>query len=321
MVNPDRNLYEPPYDDALLYDTETEPERPRSRSLVVMLGFVVVAAFAGVVWVAYNQGVIQGQRDRNPPVLEGDAGPYRQEQGERAVAQNDPSALGGEKTYDELWAEDGAAPAAPSMDPSAGVDREAPTTQELVEDSVEGGQGGPPVAVPLDPRMDPTVQLTDPAASGVEVEGPVVRDATPPAAVAAVPARLPAAPPAVAAPAAPKPLVRTQPAAVVPAPAPQIAPEAPAAVAEAAPPTASSGIGIQLGAFPSAKQAADQWSRIKGRHEALLGPYTPRFQPVQVEGKGELFRLRVIGFPDKSAAKAACDEIIAGGGACMPVGK
>lgn len=321
MVNPDRNLYEPPYDDALLYDTETEPERPRSRSLVVMLGFVVVAAFAGVVWVAYNQGVIQGQRDRNPPVLEGDAGPYRQEQGERAVAQNDPLAPGGEKTYDELWAEDGAAPAAPSMDPSAGVDREAPTTQEVVEDSVEGGQGGPPVAVPLDPRMDPTVQLTDPAASGVEVEGPVVRDATPPAAVAAVPARLPAAPPAVAAPAAPKPLVRTQPAAVVPAPAPQIAPEAPAAVAEAAPPTASSGVGIQLGAFPSAKQAADQWSRIKGRHEALLGPYTPRFQPVQVEGKGELFRLRVIGFPDKSAAKAACDEIIAGGGACMPVGK
>jgi hypothetical protein len=55
MVNPDRNLYDPPYDDALLYDNEMEPERPRSRSLVVMLAFVVLAAFAGVVWVAYNR--------------------------------------------------------------------------------------------------------------------------------------------------------------------------------------------------------------------------------------------------------------------------
>ena len=75
MVNPDRNLYEPPYDDALLYDTDLEPERPRSRPLVVLLGIVVLAAFAGVVWVAYNQGVKQGQNGL--PVLTADAGPTR----------------------------------------------------------------------------------------------------------------------------------------------------------------------------------------------------------------------------------------------------
>lgn len=321
MVNPDRNLYEPPYDDALLYDTETEPERPRSRSLIVMLGFVVVAAFAGVVWVAYNQGVIQGQRDRNPPVLEGDAGPYQQAP-DTKVAQNDPSAVGAEKTYDELWAEDGTEPGAASTDPASGVDREAPTTQEVV---AEGGIGGPQKVVPIDPgmvdpRMDPTVELSDPASAAPSVEGPVVRDATPPA-PAAAPA--PAVSKVAAAPSAPRSIVRSQPApaAAVPAPAPQIVPEAPAAVAEAPPSPPSSGIGIQLGAFPSAEQAAAQWSKIKGRHQALLGPYTPRFQPVQVEGKGELFRLRVVGFSDKSAAKSACDEIIAAGGACMPVGK
>ena len=49
MVNPDRNLYDPPYDDALLYDNELEPERPRSRPLVVLLGFVVLAAFNKVI--------------------------------------------------------------------------------------------------------------------------------------------------------------------------------------------------------------------------------------------------------------------------------
>lgn len=308
MVNTDRNLYEPPYDDALLYDTEAEPERPRSRSLVVMLGFVVVAAFAGVVWVAYNQGVIQGQRDRNPPVLEGDAGPYQQAPDSK-IAQADPSAAAEEKTYDELWSEEGSAPATASTDPAPGVDRDAPTTQEVVE---EGGIGGPKITAPIDPRMDPTVELDDGSSARLPVEGPEVRDATAPAAVA---------PAVAAAPAAPKPIVRTPPAVVAPKPAPQIAPEAPAAIADAAPAASASGIGIQLGAFPSAAQAAEQWSKIKGRHQALLGPYTPRFQPVQIEGKGELFRLRVVGFSDKSAAKAACDEIIAAGGACMPVGK
>ncbi len=76
MVNPDRNLYEPPYDDALMYEAVEEPRSPRGRPLIVLLSIVVLAAFAGVVWVAYNQGVKQGERN-NPPVLSAEAGPTR----------------------------------------------------------------------------------------------------------------------------------------------------------------------------------------------------------------------------------------------------
>ena len=77
MVKPDRELYEPPYDDALMYDTVEEPQGPRGRPLIALLGVVVLAAFAGVVWVAYNQGVKEGQRGVNPPILSAETGPTR----------------------------------------------------------------------------------------------------------------------------------------------------------------------------------------------------------------------------------------------------
>ena len=316
MVNPDRNLYEPPYDDALLYDTEAEPERPRSRSLIVMLGFVVVAAFAGVVWVAYNQGVMQGQRDRNPPVLAGDPGPYQV--AAEKVAENDALAVAPEKSYDELWDAETGEPGVTSTDPAPGVDRSAPTTQEVVED---GGIGGPVRAEPIDPRMDATVEVAGPSSASTSVSSapaiktavaaPVVRDATTAPVAVAAPAPAPVAP----APAAPRSIVRAEP------PAPALQPEAEVAVAEAAPVAASSNVSIQLGAFPSSDAAAAQWSRIKGQNQGLLGPYSPKFMSVEVPGKGTLYRLRVVGFPDKSTAKSVCDQLVAGGGACILTGK
>ena len=160
MVNPDRNLYDPPYDDALLYDTEMEPERPRSRSLIVMLAFVVLAAFAGVVWVAYNQGVQQGQRGVNPPVLTADPGPTRVEPIQTAENGANPAP---EKSYERLWAGESTEPSAGGVQPDPTADREIPTTQEVVQrpPSSEGPAiGGPVKAVPIEPGMDSTVELT-----------------------------------------------------------------------------------------------------------------------------------------------------------------
>jgi hypothetical protein len=148
MVNPDRNLYDPPYDDALLYDNEMEPERPRSRSLVVMLAFVVLAAFAGVVWVAYNQGVQQGQRGINPPLLSADAGPTRIEPDQTAIPTANPAP---EKSYERLWASNG--------DHPAGQDTAAPGTEQPRNDAI--AQGSIPstqdvaTAAPLPKQVNP----------------------------------------------------------------------------------------------------------------------------------------------------------------------
>lgn len=334
MANPDRSLYEPPYDDALLYDTEAEPERPRSQSLVVMLGFVVVAAFAGVVWVAYNYGVSEGRRDGNPPVLAGEPGPYRvsPEQSPPSEADVEPVAIAPEKSYDELWEDGPEIAGTTSTDPAPGADRSSPLSTPTE------GMGGDYRPAPVDPRLDPTLELGDETAIGQQTIPPVVEDNTPPpSSTAARPstttpkpsapstavamATPTAAPPAAAAPKSLAPKVIAPGTTIRPEPvAPTITAEAAVPQPAAAPATAS-GISIQLGAFPSSDVAAAHWSKVKGQNETLLSGYSPRFMQVDLPGKGTLYRLRVSGFPDKSAAKSACDQIVAGGNACILAGK
>lgn len=76
MASPDRNAVEPPYDDHLMFGDAEEHEETRGRPLLVLLGMIVIAAFASVIWVAYNQGIKQA-RDGQPPVLADDSGPAR----------------------------------------------------------------------------------------------------------------------------------------------------------------------------------------------------------------------------------------------------
>lgn len=168
MVNPDRNLYEPPYDDALLYDGDLEPERPRSRPLVVLLGTVVLAAFAGVVWVAYNQGIKQGQQ--GVPLLTADAGPTRivPDQSETSPTMNPAP----DKSYERLWGGGNEGDGKENVLPQPEQPRTTPAPQDVARvnptsPEAAGGQLGnkttdftPPAAAPgpaiEDPQMDAT---------------------------------------------------------------------------------------------------------------------------------------------------------------------
>lgn len=325
MVNPDRNLYDPPYDDALLYDTEMEPERPRSRSLVVMLAFVVLAAFAGVVWVAYNQGVQQGQRGINPPLLSADAGPTRIEPDQSTVPVANPAP---EKSYERLWASNGDRPAGQdNVTPGAEQPRNDTISEGTVPSTQEVATAAPPVtSAPAAPKQVNT-WATEPARGGPLKDGPPVDPKMPNSVeltgevgdgstsglgevnLTQVPretfARTPKAPKA---------------ASPVSAPATQVVDAAPAAPAEA--PAASAGkVSIQLGSFPTDALAAAHWSKVFGANQAILGPYSPKFVSAEIPGKGTWFRLRVGGFADKSEAKAVCDKLIATGQACILAGK
>ena len=160
MVNPDRNLYEPPYDDALLYDGDLEPERPRSRPLVVLLGIVVLAAFAGVVWVAYNQGVKQGQNG-NPPVLTADAGPTRIVP-DQSAASSPTMNPAPDKSYERLWGETSDREGQENVLPQPEQPRSVPAPQDVAGGTTatprpEGSAGGPFEPPIEDPRMDSTV--------------------------------------------------------------------------------------------------------------------------------------------------------------------
>ncbi|MEQ1753611.1 MAG: SPOR domain-containing protein [Micropepsaceae bacterium] len=355
MVNPDRNLYDPPYDDALLYDNEMEPERPRSRSLIVMLAFVVLAAFAGVVWVAYNQGVQQGQRGGNPPLLSADAGPTRVEPDQTSTTPSANPAP--EKSYERLWAANGEQSGAQeNVMPGAEQPRNVPTTQEIASAPVPkppqaaSGKGGPLESPsPVDPRMDSTVDLTNQVESG-SVQAPqftapsLSKEPRQPRGREDITAMIPDSEtmdtpvPTAPAPSVSRPTVKqTQPSAprsIAPAaPAPIVAPiqdvseptqlqSSPSdAPATAAAPASGGKASIQLGSFPSSKLAADQWSKVKGANQELLGSYSPQIVEATIPGKGVWYRLRVGGFTDKSAAKAVCDQLSASGQACIIAGK
>ncbi len=360
MVNPDRNLYDPPYDDALLYDNELEPERPRSRPLVVLLGFVVLAAFSGVVWVAYNQGVQQGARGVNPPVLAADPGPTRIEPDQLAsVPSNNPAP---EKTYERLWASTNEQPGQENVLPTAEQPRSIASTQDVISGTGDtaGAQGGPAhQPPPVDPRMDATVDteggivsnarpipndaptmtapnLTRPSRNGEDITSSL------PNAESAYIAEAEVTPPRPITPAQQKPTVRQTPpstGAKLVAPA-NISPRSSATQApltlpgeaeqpsselpsDLAPPAAATGgnVSIQLGSFPTSQLAAAAWSKVKSSNQEILGEYSPQIVSAKIDGKGTWYRLRVGGFSGKSAAKDVCDQLQAGGHACIIAGK
>src|ERR1700749_3210467 len=76
MSNYDRGIYEPS-DEVRVFDgSEEEDDVEGSRlPLLIVLALLVLAMFAGVVWLAYTQGVARGRGET--PVLTAAAGPER----------------------------------------------------------------------------------------------------------------------------------------------------------------------------------------------------------------------------------------------------
>src|SRR5258706_13607522 len=79
MNNHQRGVYQPLMDKIPIYDLPDEEieEEERSRlPLLIVIALVVLASFAGVVWLAYNQGVARG-RASAAVVIAAPEGPVR----------------------------------------------------------------------------------------------------------------------------------------------------------------------------------------------------------------------------------------------------
>ncbi|RAI56018.1 SPOR domain-containing protein [Roseicella frigidaeris] len=135
-----------------------------------------------------------------------------------------------------------------------------------------------------------------------------------PAPAAEMPLVAPQVAPPAAAPAMPAPPVVAAPAPAVPVPMP-----APPVAAPRLAPVAGGKALIQLGALPSEEAARGEWERLAKRVPELAG-FQPRISRVERDGQSPLFRLRVGGLADAGAAKALCEAVKAGGGACLAIG-
>ena len=301
MAQFDHGVYEPGEDMRVFDGSEDDDDVEGSRlPLLIVLALLVLAMFAGVVWLAYTQGVARGRTET--PVLTAENGPAR-------IAPQNPGGVEqpykGFKIYEQ--------PAPPDDDVDTAVTLAAPAAKPA-----------PVAAMPAPPKPVVVAALPPAPAAAKPAPAPKIAAAAPapvkPAPVPAKPAQAlviakndlppPAAPAAPAGPAtaAPRSLALT--------PAkPASAPAAP--VAMPTPAEASGAYVLQIGAYKSQAEADTAWNAYKAKHAALLSGASDNVQQADLGDKGTWYRLRIAGFPSKDVASAMCDRLKADGGTCF----
>ena len=313
LANYERRVYEPS-DEVRVFDgSEEEDDVEGSRlPLLIVLALLVLAMFAGVVWLAYTQGVARGRTET--PVLAAAQGPEKvapQQAGGSTVPYQGFKIYEQPAPQDDMAEEPVAAPAPVAEAPKPAPVAEAPAPVAATP--------APPAAKPA-PVQAPPVQAMKPAAAPPPAAKPA---SAPPKTVAsliqqATPAPTPNPTPA------PAPAAATGPATgaprqLVPAtPAPTPTKPVAATPAPAAKPAATGGgYALQIGAFKSQAEADAAWRAYKGKHAALLSGYGPNVQQADLGEKGTWYRLRIAGFADREVASALCDRLKADGGGCF----
>jgi cell division protein FtsN len=289
MANTGRSTYEPPDDIHVFDGAEDDDDVEGSRlPLLIVIALFVLAAFAGVVYLAYTQGVARGRSDV-PRIIAAQPGPAK------VAAKDDSNApsFKGLKIYQQPAPSDDAAdrqvtPPPPAPDQSQATEPETAPITSTVEAPAKM-EAAPPKAAPAKtitapPKTD-TVAAKEPPLS-------VAKSLAPPVA---------------------PPVVKT-----APSPAPEKVATAEPAPAPVKTTTATSAYVLQIGAYKSEEDAAAAWRTYHGKHTSLLGGYSQDVKKVDLGAKGTWYRLRVGSFADKDAAKALCTKLTAEGGACFP---
>ncbi len=297
MANTGRSTYEPPDDIHVFDGAEDDDDVEGSRlPLLIVIALFVLAAFAGVVYLAYTQGVARGRSDV-PRIIAAQPGPAK------VAAKDDSNApsFKGLKIYQQPAPSDEASdrqvtPPPPAPDQSQAVEPETAPITSNVEAPAKME------AAPV--KTAPTKTETTPPKTETAKEPPlsVAKSLAPPAA----PPVAKAAPPVVKA---------------TPAPAPEkvaTAEPTPAPVETKAAPPASGAYVLQIGAYKSEADADAAWRTYHGKHAGVLSGYSQDVKKVDLGAKGTWYRLRVGSFSDKDAAKALCTKLTAEGGACFP---
>jgi cell division protein FtsN len=283
MPKYERDSYEP--DDVRVFDGGADEEEDGGSHLpvVIVISLLVLAAFGGVVWLAYNNGVAHGRAD--VPA--------------QTVAQNtanEPAATApgnGEmpakqiKVYQQ--------PAGSDED----ADQNSPAAAPMAKAPADHARSAEPMKA----------TATPPTAMTTTAKAPLrIAEATP----KPTPAKIVEAPKPATAP----------PAKLMPAKAAEKPVEKPVAKAAAAPAktaAATSGVYVlQIGAYKSQSDAEAAWKAYQAKHVALLSGISSDVQKADLGDKGVWYRLRVGSFADKDAAAALCDRLKADGGACFP---
>ncbi len=157
MPKYERGTYEPSSDDRRVFDggegiDEDEDEGSRV-PLLIVIAFLVVAAFLGVVWLAYSQGVAKG-REGATPVIQADNGPVR----------TAPENQGSQTPYTGLKIYEQPAPPDDEIDDS-GASAAPPVTRPAAKPAKTAKATPPPAAAPVVKKAPPVAAKATPAQS------------------------------------------------------------------------------------------------------------------------------------------------------------
>lgn len=310
MPSFERGAYEPS-DDVRVFDGAVDDEHEEEGSrlpLLIVIGLLVFAMFAGVVWLAYTQGVARGRSDA-PRVIQAETGPVKTAPANPGGTQTPYTGL---KIYQSPAPADDASdsdsvPPAPTPAGKAAQNAApaiSPSLAPIIRPSTPPVETAPKVAATPTPAPTKLVQTAPakPAPVAAPINTPALtenRVATKP------PASLSAAAPA------PKPHITKIPATDAPTPPP-------AETTETKPAAATSGGGylLQIGAYKSEDEATAAWHAYQAKHP-VVGGYESDIKKVDLGDKGTWYRLRVGSFGDKTSANALCDKLKADGGSCF----
>lgn len=281
MPSFERGVYEPKSDDVRVFDEDEQDidEEGSRLPLLIVIALLVLAAFGGVVWLAYSQGVQRGRADA-PRMIVAAPGPVKE------------AAAGSTDTTHPLKIYEQPAPAEDDMADS---------------DSVPP----PPTAVAKPVATPPSVTKAE-----AKPESKPVTAAPKPTEVAKAPEAKPVAKPAAAsvkpvetkAPAAQSKAVET---ASLPPPAAATTTPKPAVAA-----TAGGAYVLQIGAYKSQADADAAWKTFTAKHP-MAGGYSEDVRKADLGDKGTWYRLRMGSFSDKAAATSFCEKLKSDGGNCL----
>jgi cell division protein FtsN len=284
-AEPKPESFEEEYEEYDEFDEE-ENERGLSGLVVLLMGVVMLGAFASVVWIAYQQGIKTAGATSSPPTIAANPDPVKIEN-----ATPTASELGNERSvYDRV---EGAPQPAEVL--AAGPEEPLPR-------GAQNPSAGAPSAVVEDAVADRIASL---AAADAALE----------AAAGATPAAGPAATP-------PTP-ARAEPAQTRPAVTPKPEPVAPSAAAGRAPAPTATGDAlsgthvVQVGAFKSEGEAQSNWTKLQGRLGDFATGKSPDIERADLGDKGVFYRLRIGPFTSSADAKTYCDGLKSRGADCI----
>jgi cell division protein FtsN len=291
---------EPRADEMHVFDGSIEEEEAEEGSrlpALILIALLVLAAFAGVVYLAYTQGVERGRADA-PRVI---------------VAQASGNKL---KVYQQPAPAEDESNEADSVPPPPTPVTKAPEQQTASQDQPSPNTQAPSAAPATETAASPAPEAATRPAPLAQTPAPSPVVHATPKAVAANP---PPSEPRVAT-HAPAPLVapsQTEPATTAPEPAATTA-SAPVGKTEAPPakPAASGSALLQIGAYKSQDEADAAWRAFQKSHP-VVGGYQSDIKQVDLGEKGTWYRLRIGPFADKDAASTMCTKLKADGATCL----